>query len=75
MPYLNGKKVSNEAWVEAKSGAAVGWKDAFGYQDGPAAEPEPEPEAEPKKRVRGAGKKQEAKAALAAVTGLDIDPR
>jgi hypothetical protein len=71
MPYLNGKRVSNDEYIEAKSGSSVDWKDAFGHNDGEAVS---EPEAEePKRRPRRGGKKAEAQSALEQITGLDID--
>ena len=75
MPFLNGKRVSNKEWREARGDAPADWKDAFGYNDGsePAPDPEAEPVAEePKPRRRGGRRKKAQADAVAAVTGLDI---
>lgn len=74
MPYINGKRVSNEEWRAYHSpGGATGWKEAFGWVDGDEPEPEPEAPAAPSPRKRSAGKKAAAEAAVAAATGLDIN--
>lgn len=75
MPYIDGKKVTNAEWRRQKGGT-VGWKEAFGYNDGqdPAPEAAPAPEPEKPKRTRRTSTKQAAaEAAVAAITGLDID--
>jgi len=74
MPFFNGKKVSNSEYRRLKGGGTgVGWKDAFGYNDGSEPPPEQEPEApSPKKRTRSTKRSEQAKSAAAALTGLDI---
>jgi hypothetical protein len=72
MPYLNGKKVTNEEWLAATQAPAQGWKDAFGYDDGTDPVDEPVAEEPPKPKRRGRGKKAEVEAVVADVTGLDI---
>lgn len=71
MPYLNGRKVSNEEWLAATTTDAVDWKEATGYNDGSDPVEAPEEEA-PKPKRRGRGKKAEVEAVVADVTGLDI---
>jgi len=77
MPYLNGKKVSNAEWIAAKNaGNKPGWKEAFGYNDGSeesAEESAPVVESAPARTRRPRTRKAQTEAAVAAVTGLDID--
>ena len=73
MPYINGKKVTVHEWVRVKN---EGLQTPTFSPKEPAEEPEPEltrTDEAPKPRRRRGTKKQQAEAALAAVTGLDID--
>lgn len=75
MPYLNGRKVSNEEWIAAKSGEPVGWMEVAGYKYGddvPEPEEEQPPAPEPPKKRRGRARTAQAEAAIAEAVGLDI---
>lgn len=77
LPFYQGRKVTNDEWVALRSGDAVDWKEATGYNDGSEAASEATAEAtEPVKKPRSrrsASKKAQAEAAIVAATGQDID--
>jgi hypothetical protein len=75
MPYWEGKRVSNAEWRRLRGDKPLTWKEAVGYgsaEEAPAVEPEAEPE-KPRRQRRQGTKKADAEAAVAAITGLDIN--
>jgi hypothetical protein len=83
MPYLDGKRVTNEEWIIARGGnpQGVDWKAATGWREEgegeseplPRLTPEPTEDMAPAPKRRTRAKRAAAEAAIAAAVGVTVD--